>query len=82
MIHHLPVTLPLDVARCPATRTVHCILADSCARALVDGVGRYSQDYSIEARPSGKCIHYMPSHQHRGVVPVMEPKVHEPLGSK
>ena len=74
-----PVILPISVARCPSTRTVPCSVANDCARALVDGVGRYVQDYSIEARPGGKCGYHLPANQHRPAPVPAGPKVHEAL---
>lgn len=74
-----PVILSLDYARCPSTRTVPCSVAHDCARALVDGVGRYSQDFSIEARPGGKCGYHLPANQHQPASPTAGPKVHAPV---
>lgn len=75
---HLPIALPLSVARCPASRTVHCSVANECARALVDGQGRFSQDFSIEPRGSGLgCTYHMPAHNYRTAAPIAGPAVHE-----
>ena len=74
-----PVVLPLTEARCPASRTVPCGLAATCARALVDGVGRYSQDYSIEARgPGNKCVHHLDASMFRPGATKAGPTSHEP----
>lgn len=72
-----PVVLDAKIAVCPSTRTVFCLLADTCARAIVDGRGRVTQDFSIEARPGGSCGYYLAAHLHRPVVQVAGPKVHE-----
>lgn len=75
-----PVILPIGLARCPATRTVFCARADQCARALVDGRGRMTQDYSIEPRgPGSACPHFIDAASHRPAPAPVGPKVHEAL---
>ena len=75
-----PVVLPISDARCPSTRMVPCSVANDCARALVDGVGRYVQDYSIEPRgPGNACPHYIDAASHRPPPAPVGPKVHEAL---
>lgn len=75
-----PVILPIGMARCPATRTDYCGRADQCARALVDGVGRYSQDFSIEPRgPGSACAHFIDADSHRPAPVPVERKSHDSL---
>jgi hypothetical protein len=73
-----PVTLPLAIARCPATRTKSCAQSDTCARALVDGKGREVNDYSVNSRSAnGACLSYMDAGQHRKAVDGPAHRVHE-----
>lgn len=74
-----PVSLPLNIARCPATRSRPCAQAETCARALVDGAGRDVNDYSVHTRSStGACLSYMDAGQHRKAAAKAGPTVHEP----
>lgn len=72
-----PVILPPNVASCPSTRTDYCSRDGECARAVIDGTGRLTQDFSIEARgPNGACRYFISAASNRPA-PATGPKVHE-----
>ena len=54
--------LPANCARCPATRVVHCAVADRCARGTEpQAIGRDVRDFSTEPRMfSGQCGWFLP----------------------
>ena len=75
---HLPVNLPLHIARCPSTRTVGCGKSGSCARALVDGKGREVNDYSINSRgKAGDCLSYLDASLYRKAADDPAKRVHD-----
>lgn len=73
-----PVVIPSSIARCPTTRQVPCMKADTCARALCDPTNRPVQDYSIEQRgANGECSYYLDASMHRPEPFATGPRVHE-----
>ena len=76
-MYKYPVILAPDVASCPSTRTVYCNRAGECARAVIDGTGRVTQDYSIETRDSSGACRFFVSAASNRPVPNNGPKVHK-----
>lgn len=72
-----PLPLPVGAARCPSTRVVACVCADTCARALAPHeLGRDVRDFSTEPRrPAGGCIWHVAVQYAGHALP--EPRVHD-----
>jgi hypothetical protein len=72
-----PLPLAKGAARCPATRTVHCERADTCARALAPHEpGRHVRDFSAERRaPGGYCMWHVAVQYADAAAP--QPRVHD-----
>jgi len=74
------IPLAAGAARCPATRTVTCAQAETCARALAPHEpGREVRDFSTETRgPGGACI-WRVAPQYAGQS-AQQPTVHDAPG--
>ncbi len=74
--------LPLvtGAARCPSTRTVPCMAADTCARGLArHEPGREVRDFSTEPRlPGGACAWHVS--QQYAEPAAQQPTVHDAPG--
>ena len=74
-----PITLPLNMPRCPDARQGDCRQHSTCARALVaHDIGRPLRDYTGELGWTARvCAFYLPAAAYRDGPAAPSPTVHD-----